>query len=110
MLSYLPIPPPGQGAIYNVGLIRSIREDRRKNGGASRSRTGLAGFAIQSITALLSRLEREEDRILSETKKKSQGFLTLARKPWRKAPSFEPPSDLWPNLRPDIIPPTHCHS
>ena len=70
-LSCLPIPPPGQGAIYSVGLRRSIREDRRKNGGASRSRTGLAGFAIQSITALLSRLEREEDRILSETKKKS---------------------------------------
>ena len=37
---------------------------RRKSGGASRSRTGLTGFAIRGITALLSRryhknLERE---------------------------------------------------
>gem|GEM_PF-2865561 len=42
----LPISPPGQGG-YQLLYIKS--------GGASRSRTGLRGFAIQCITALLSR-------------------------------------------------------
>ena len=43
----LPISPPGQGGFPTLKL--------RKSGGASRSRTGLRGFAIQCITALLSR-------------------------------------------------------
>lgn len=44
----LPISPLGRSAFTSVR--------KRKSGGAIRSRTGLAGFAIQSITALLSRL------------------------------------------------------
>ncbi len=38
--------------IKTIGVILQMRED----GGASRSRTGLNGFAGHGITALLSRL------------------------------------------------------
>lgn len=46
----LPISPPGQSAFTSVRKSLS--------GGATRSRTGLNGFAIRSITALLSRLSK----------------------------------------------------
>ena len=40
---------------YNLLLVMQIANDQTKNGGAARSRTGLAGFAIRYITALLPR-------------------------------------------------------
>jgi hypothetical protein len=52
----LPIPPPGLREVFYRLVVPYLCEI----GGATRSRTGLNGFAIRSITALLSRhLERE---------------------------------------------------
>ncbi len=48
----LPISPPGLWGATTFSKLYAYT----KNGGASRSRTGLRGFAIQCITALLSRL------------------------------------------------------
>lgn len=47
----LPIPPPGHRM-----LAFAKRSCDLEDGGVTRSRTGLRGFAIQCITALLSRL------------------------------------------------------
>ncbi len=47
--------------------IRAYKMGLHKNGGASRSRTGLRGFAIQCITALLSRLLTCATRLQTKT-------------------------------------------
>ncbi len=59
----LPIPPPGHRGSTEVDADNC--KEVHDSGGASRNRTGVDGFAIRSITTLLSRrlscklLERE---------------------------------------------------
>ncbi len=82
----LPIPPPGHRA--RPRGLQWIHLQEQMNGGASRSRTGLRGFAIQCITALLSRLKTcvlIRVRLLLEGLQQSSALLSIGQSPQRFA-------------------------
>jgi hypothetical protein len=92
------------------GAVRSIRLE---GGGATRSRTGLDGFAIRCITALLSRHAFNRRFLLGQNSRKKGKLEASLFENWsgKRVSNSRPqpwqgcalPTELFPRFKPSII-------